>query len=106
MTTTLTRTLKLPSLVLFGLAYLTPIIVLGIFGIIAETTGGAAPAAYLVALVAMLFTAHSYGRMAIAHPVAGSAYTYVRRSIDARVGFLVGWAVLLDYLFLPWSSGS
>ncbi|MFD0047575.1 APC family permease [Pseudarthrobacter scleromae] len=101
MTTTLTRTLKLPSLVLFGLAYLTPIIVLGIFGIIAETTGGAAPAAYLVALVAMLFTAHSYGRMAVAHPVAGSAYTYVRRSIDSRVGFLVGWAVLLDYLFLP-----
>jgi putrescine importer len=100
-TTTLTRTLKLPSLVLFGLAYLTPIIVLGIFGIIAETTGGAAPAAYLVALVAMLFTAHSYGRMAVAYPVAGSAYTYVRRSIDPRAGFLVGWAVLLDYLFLP-----
>lgn len=99
--TTLTRTLRLPSLVLFGLAYLTPIIVLGIFGIIAETTGGAAPAAYFVALAAMLLTAHSYGRMAAAHPVAGSAYTYVRRSIDSRVGFLVGWAVLLDYLFLP-----
>jgi putrescine importer len=98
---TLTRTLKLPSLVLFGLAYLTPLIVLGIFGVIAETTGGASPSAYLVALVAMLFTAHSYGRMAIAHPVAGSAYTYVRRSIDPRVGFLVGWAILLDYLFLP-----
>ncbi len=49
----------------------------------------------------MLFTAHSYGRMAVAYPVAGSAYTYVRRSIDPRVGFLVGWAILLDYLFLP-----
>ena len=48
-TPTLTRTLKLPRLVLFGLAYLTPLIVLGIFGIIAETTGGASPAAYLVA---------------------------------------------------------
>lgn len=100
-TPTLTRTLKLPSLVLFGLAYLTPLIVLGIFGIIAEATGGAAPSAYLLALAAMLFTAHSYGRMAVAHPVAGSAYTYVRRSIDSRVGFLVGWAILLDYLFLP-----
>lgn len=100
-TTTLTRTLRLPSLVLFGLAYLTPIIVLGIFGVIAETTGGAAPVAYLVALAAMLLTAHSYGRMAATYPVAGSAYTYVRRSIDSRVGFLVGWAVLLDYLFLP-----
>ncbi|MBJ8339445.1 APC family permease [Antrihabitans sp. YC3-6] len=99
--TTLTRTLKLPSLVLFGLAYLTPIIVLGIFGVVAETSGGATAGAYSVALVAMLFTAYSYGRMAVAYPVAGSAYTYVRRSIDSRVGFLVGWAILLDYLFLP-----
>ena len=49
----------------------------------------------------MLFTAFSYGRMAAAYPLAGSAYTYVRRTIDARVGFMVGWAVLLDYLFLP-----
>ncbi|MGN6405955.1 MAG: Putrescine importer PuuP, partial [Sinomonas sp.] len=69
---TLTRTLRLPSLVLFGLAYLAPLIVLGIFGVIAQTTGGATPSAYLVALVAMLFTAHSYGRMSVAHPVAGS----------------------------------
>ncbi|WP_178946177.1 APC family permease [Kocuria sp. TGY1127_2] len=99
--THLTRTLTLPSLVLFGLAYLAPLIVLGIFGVIAETTGGAASSAYLVALVAMMFTAHSYGRMAIAHPVAGSAYTYVRRSIEPRTGFLVGWTMLLDYLFLP-----
>ncbi|MBC9955103.1 APC family permease [Leucobacter sp. cx-42] len=98
---TLTRTLKLPSLVLFGLAYLTPLIVLGIFGVIAEQTGGASASAYLIALVAMLFTASSYGRMAKAYPVAGSAYTYVRRTIDGRVGFLVGWAIMLDYLFLP-----
>lgn len=97
----LARTLRLPSLVLFGLAYMTPLIVLGIFGVVAETTGGASASAYLVALVAMLFTASSYGRMAAAYPVAGSAYTYVRRTIDPRVGFLVGWAVMLDYLFLP-----
>jgi putrescine importer len=97
----LTRTLRLPSLVLFGLAYMTPLIVLGIFGVIAETTAGASASAYLVALVAMLFTASSYGRMAAAYPVAGSAYSYVRRTIHERAGFLVGWAVLLDYLFLP-----
>lgn len=97
----LTRTLGLTSLVLFGLAYMTPLIVLGIFGVVAETTGGASASAYLVALVAMLFTASSYGRMAAAYPVAGSAYTYVRRTIDSRIGFLVGWAVLLDYMFLP-----
>lgn len=97
----LTRSLGLTSLVLFGLAYMTPLIVLGIFGVVAQTTGGASASAYLVALIAMLFTASSYGRMAAAYPVAGSAYTYVRRTIDSRVGFLVGWAVLLDYMFLP-----
>jgi putrescine importer len=100
-TPTLARTLGLRSLVLFGLAYLTPLIVLGIFGVVAEATGGASASAYLIALVAMIFTASSYGRMAAAYPVAGSAYTYVRRTVDSRIGFLVGWAVLLDYLFLP-----
>jgi putrescine importer len=98
---TLTRALRLPSLVLFGLAYLTPLIVLGIFGVISAEAGGATASAYLVALIAMLFTANSYGRLAAAYPVAGSAYTYVRRTIDGRAGFLVGWAIMLDYLFLP-----
>jgi putrescine importer len=94
-------TLGLRSVVLFGLAHMTPLIVLGTFGVLAAKTGGAAPSAYLLALVAMVFTAYAYGRMAAAFPVAGSAYTYARRAIDARVGFLVGWAVLLDYFFLP-----
>jgi putrescine importer len=97
----LTRALTLRSVVAFGLAYMTPLIVLGTFGVVAGSTGGAVPTAYVVALVAMLFTAYSYGRMAAAHPVAGSAYTYVRRAIDGRIGFLVGWATLLDYFFLP-----
>ncbi|PXY19282.1 APC family permease [Prauserella muralis] len=97
----LRRTLRLGSVVLFGLAYLTPLIVLGTFGIVSDLTSGASPSAYVLALAAMLFTAYSYGTMARAYPVAGSAYTYVRRTIDSRAGFLVGWAVLLDYFFLP-----
>ncbi|PJI49214.1 MAG: amino acid permease [Pseudomonas sp.] len=97
----LKRTLTLGSVVLFGIAYMTPIIVLGTFGILADVTRGVVPSAYLVASVAMLFTALSYGRMAAAFPVAGSAYTYVRKSISPKLGFLAGWAVLLDYLFLP-----
>jgi putrescine importer len=87
--------------VLFGLAYMAPMIVLGTFGTIAQTSHGVVPSAYLLALTAMLFTAYSYGKMAATYPVAGSAYTYVRRTIDSRVGFLVGWATLLDYFFLP-----
>ncbi|MDV6318349.1 APC family permease [Chromohalobacter sp. HP20-39] len=95
------KTLSLSQVVLFGLAYMTPIIVLGTFGVLAVTTQGAVSGAYLAALIAMLFTAHSYGRMASAFPVAGSAYAYVRNAIDDRLGFIAGWAILLDYLFLP-----
>jgi amino acid transporter len=99
--TTLERTLGLRSVVLFGLAYMTPIIVLGIFGITADITFGASAGAYAIGLTAMLFTAYSYGKLARVFPVAGSAYTYVRKSINDRLGFMVGWAILLDYLFLP-----
>lgn len=97
----LQRTLSLGAVVLFGIAYMTPIIVLGTFGILAQSTEGMVPAAYLAALVAMFFTAMSYGRMASAFPVAGSAYSYVRKAISPKLGFIAGWAVLLDYLFLP-----
>ena len=86
----LQRTLSLGSVVLFGIAYMTPIIVLGTFGILAQSTGGMVPAAYLAALVAMFFTAMSYGRMASAFPVAGSAYTYVRKAISPKLGFIAG----------------
>lgn len=97
----LEKTLGLRGVVVFGLAYMTPIIVLGIFGVIAEASDGGSAGSYLVATVAMLFTAASYGLMARHYPVAGSAYTYVRKALDSRLGFVVGWTVLLDYLFLP-----
>lgn len=97
----LRRSFNLSSLTLFGLAYLAPLVVLGTFGVIAVRSGGAAAGSYLLALVAMLFTALSYGRMAAAFPQAGASYNFVRRNIDPRLGFLVGWASILDYFFLP-----
>ncbi|MGV0853014.1 APC family permease [Mycolicibacterium phlei] len=97
----LKRALGLPSLVLFGLVYMVPLTVFTTYGIVTETSGGRVPLAYVVTLVTMVFTALSYSRMAAAFPVAGSAYTYSQRAFGAPVGFLSGWALLLDYLFLP-----
>ena len=97
----LNATLGLGGVTLFGLAYMAPIIVLGIFGVIAEASAGASAGSYLLATVAMLFTAASYAKMSVHYPVAGSSYTYVRKALDSRLGFLVGWTILLDYLFLP-----
>ncbi|AQT78018.1 Putrescine importer PuuP [Mycolicibacterium litorale] len=97
----LQRALGLPSLVLFGLVYMVPLTVFTTYGIVTETTGGRLPLAYVVTLIAMVFTAVSYARMSVAYPVAGSSYTYAQKSFGAPVGFLAGWSLLLDYLFLP-----
>lgn len=97
----LKRALGLPSLVLFGLVYMVPLTVFTTYGIVTETSGGRVPLAYVVTLVTMVFTALSYARMSAAYPVAGSAYTYSQKAFGAPVGFLSGWSLLLDYLFLP-----
>jgi amino acid transporter len=97
----LKRALGLPALVLFGLVYMVPLTVFTTYGIVTETTGGRLSLAYVVTLIAMVFTALSYARMSAAIPVAGSAYTYTQKTFGAPIGFLAGWSLLLDYLFLP-----
>jgi putrescine importer len=97
----LERTVTLWPIVLFGIAYITPFIVLTTFGVFSEAAEGNLPSSYVFGAIAMIFTALSYGKMAREFPVTGSAYTYTRRAIDSRVGFMVGWTLLLDYFFLP-----
>ncbi|WP_395064047.1 APC family permease [Paraburkholderia silvatlantica] len=97
----LKRTLGLPSVLLFGLAYMAPLIVYGTYGVLAGASQDTAALAYLIALIAIVFTALSYGKLARLFPVAGSAYTYTRKSFNAHLGFMIGWATLLDYFFLP-----
>lgn len=53
------------------------------------------------AVIAMLFTALSYGHMARAYPAAGSTYTYTRKAINDKLGVVAGWIVLLGYVFFP-----
>ncbi|QDZ15412.1 APC family permease [Humibacter ginsenosidimutans] len=95
------RVLGTPSLVLFGLVYMVPLTVFTTYGIVTQLTGGRLVDSYLVVLVVMLFTARSYARMTVAYPYAGSAYMYSQQTFGGAIGFLTGWALLLDYLFLP-----
>ena len=97
----LRRSLSLRHLVFMGLAFMAPLAVFDTFGIVSETTGGHVPLAYLTILVAVVLTALAYSQMVRVLPFAGSAYTYSRETIHPAVGFLVGWAATLDYLFLP-----
>ncbi|VWB66752.1 APC family permease [Burkholderia metallica] len=96
--------LGLATLVIFGLAYMLPMTVFTTYGIVTSETNGHLTAAYAVTLVAMLFTARSYGHMARLMPSAGSAYTFASRNFGTSAGFMVGWALLMDYLFIPMIS--
>ena len=97
----LRRVLTMRYLVVFGIAYLAPTVVFDDYGIISHKTGGMMALAYVITGVAMFFTAYSYSRMVKAFPRAGSAYTYVQRSVNPWLGFFTGWVMLIDYLLLP-----
>ncbi|MDU1795820.1 MAG: APC family permease, partial [Pseudomonas aeruginosa] len=81
--------------------YMVPLTMFTTYGVVTEITGGRTASAYLVTLAAMLFTAFSYSFMVKKYPIAGSAYSYTSLSFGPCVGFLAGWSLLLDYLFLP-----
>lgn len=97
----LRKTLTLVPVVMMGLAYMQPMTLFDTFGIVSGLTDGHVPTAYAFALIAILFTALSYGKLVRRYPSAGSAYTYAQKSISPTVGFMVGWSSLLDYLFAP-----
>ena len=98
------RVLTLNDLVLFGLAFIGPTAPYSMFGIATIKSNGHLPLVYLLAMVAMSFTAFSYGRLAATWPEAGSTYTYVTKALHPIVGFLAGWAMILDYLLIPMLS--
>ena len=99
--THLRRSLKLWHLVAYGIIIIQPTAPMGIYGVVSNIARGHVVTTILLAMVAMLFTAFSYGRMARVYPQAGSAYSYVSNEFDPRLGYLVGWAMLMDYLLNP-----
>jgi amino acid transporter len=72
-----------------------------LFGAAANMAQGHVVTTILIGMVAMLFTAISYGRMANAYPNAGSAYTYVSREIHPSLGYFIGWGMIFDYVMNP-----
>ena len=97
----LRRTLKLRDVILYGVLFMVLIAPQSIFGEIQVASGGMTPLVYIVGFVAISFTAMSYFSMSKRFPIAGSVYAYVQRGINPHVGFIGGWLILLDYLFVP-----
>jgi putrescine importer len=97
----LRRVLTLWDLIFYGIILIQPIAPVPLFGVVQEKSHGYIVDTILIAMFAMMITAFSYGRMAALYPSAGSAYTYVGRGLNLHLGFLVGWAMFLDYLLQP-----
>jgi putrescine importer len=97
----LKRVLGLWDLIIIGIVIIQPIAPMGIYGVISNEAHGHVVTTILIAMVAMLFTAISYGKMARAYPSAGSAYTYVGQEIRPSLGYVTGWAMVMDYILNP-----
>ncbi|QHC25665.1 APC family permease [Streptomyces sp. GS7] len=95
------RTLSFRDLVVYGLLFIAPMAPVGIFGTLQATSHGAITAVYVVATVAMAFTAYSYAQMVRVAPKAGSVYAYARAGLGEGAGFVAGWMAMLDYLLIP-----
>jgi len=97
----LRRTLTLWDLILYGVIVIQPVAPMSVFGVLSDRGRGHVVTTVLIAMVAMLFTAISYGRMARAYPSAGSAFTYVGQEINPALGYVTGWSMVMDYLLNP-----
>jgi amino acid transporter len=106
----LRRTLTLWDLILYGMIVLQPVAPMSAFGALSDRGRGHVVTAILIAMVAMLATAISYGRMAQIYPSAGSAFTYVAQEIHPSAGYITGWSMVMDYIVNPlictiWCAG-
>jgi putrescine importer len=97
----LRRSLTLWDLILYGIIVIQPVAPMSIFGLLNQRGQGHAATMILVAMIAMLLTAISYGRMARAYPSAGSAFTYVGQEINPTLGYVTGWSMVMDYMLNP-----
>ena len=97
----LRRALTLWDLILYGVIVLQPVAPMSVFGVISDRGHGHVVTTLLLAMVGMLITAFSYGRMARAYPSAGSAFTYVGQEINPALGYITGWSMVMDYMLNP-----
>ncbi|MFD5076211.1 APC family permease [Streptomyces sp. NPDC058371] len=97
----LRRSLGFRDLVVYGLLFIAPMAPVGVFGTLDAKSHGAVALVYLVATVAMAFTAFSYAQMVRVVPQAGSVFAYARAALGNEAGFIAGWMAMLDYLLIP-----
>lgn len=97
----LRRSLGFRDLVVYGLLFIAPMAPVGVFGTLDARSHGAVALVYVVATVAMGFTAFSYAQMVRVVPQAGSVFAYARVGLGSKAGFIAGWMAMLGYVLIP-----
>ncbi len=96
--------LRLPSIFMQSLTMVAPGIAAMFYTpVVVSQAGLAAPLAYPIAFVIILFTAIVLAQLARAVPGAGGYYNYVSRGINPPAGFLVAW---LNLIYAPLVLGA
>lgn len=93
----LKRTLSWPHLVALGVG---AIVGAGIYALIGQGAGMAGPGvivSFAVAGGVCACAALCYAELASMMPASGSAYTYTYSSLGELAGWIVGWALILEY---------
>jgi len=91
-------------------------------GLVAFYAAGASPIAFAIASITYVCTGLAYAELATAYPYAGGAQVYSMKAFNDMIGFVAGWAVMLDYtvdmalfslasagylsFFFPWMKSS
>jgi putrescine importer len=88
------------QLVAFGLNYMIPLSPAIFFGFVLAQSGGTVALPFLIGGIAIFFTALSYTVMVMHYPLAGSTYNFISAVWNKYCGFMAGWILLLDYLFI------
>src|SRR3954447_4368867 len=97
---TLRRTLSATNLVMLGIG---AIIGAGIFVLTgsaaAQYAGPAVVLSFVLAGLGCLFAGLCYAEFAAMIPIAGSAYTYAYATLGEFFAWIIGWDLILEYLF-------
>lgn len=97
---TLKRTLSRTNLIALGIG---AVIGAGIFVLTgqaaAQYAGPAVAISFVVSALACAFAGLCYAEFAAMIPIAGSAYTYAYATLGRIVAWIIGWALILEYLF-------
>lgn len=96
----LKRHLTATNLVMLGIGCIIGAGIFVITGTVAATHAGPAIAlSFVISALGCMFAGLCYAELASMIPVAGSAYTYGYASMGEFIAWIIGWDLVLEYLF-------